>query len=506
MALHNTKIRQRLAQETGTLFGQGRRAVALVYPSPYNVGMSSLGYQTIYRLINDMPDSVAERAFLPDADEPPGQTLHTYESGRPAGDFPVVAFSVSYELEIAGVFTCLKNMGIPARREARTARDPWVVMGGPLTFSNPAPLAPFADVIPMGEAEDLLAPMLDIFYGGLSRDAALRALADIPGFYVPALHGPWVPPVAQCKDSNLPACSAIITPDTALSNMFLIESARGCSRGCTFCVMRRSTNGGMRVIPVERIISAIPAHATKVGFVGAAVSDHPRVVQLLRHVVESGRQVSLSSLRADRLTPEFIELLVKGGYRTLTIASDGASERLRQTMEKKIREKHLLRAAEYAGQYGIPQLKNYMMVGVPGETDADLDELIAFTLEQQRVAGPRVRVSLGIAPFVAKRNTPLDCTPFVGIAEAERRLDRLRRGLTPRVEVRPTSARWAWVEYMLAQNGPEAGLAAYEAWEAGGSFAAWKRAFRGLVATTPAAPAPRAISVPSVPTVLDMVG
>jgi len=171
-------------------------------------------------------------------------------------------------------------------------------------------------------------------------------------------------------------------------------------------------------------------------------------------------------------------MLVRGGYRTLTIASDGASERLRADMEKRIREKHLLRAAEYVREYGIPQLKNYMMIGVPGETNDDLDELIAFTKKQAEVAGPRVRVSLGIAPFVAKRNTPMDNLPFVGVAEAERRLERLRRGLMPRVEVRPTSARWAWIEYLLAQSGPEAGLRALEAWRAGGTFSAWKRAFR----------------------------
>ncbi|HET6345650.1 MAG TPA: radical SAM protein, partial [Myxococcota bacterium] len=332
-------IARRLEQEEGTLFGQGRRGVALVYPSPYSVAMSSLGYQTIYRLLNGMPDTHAERAFLPE-EEMSGPLL-TYESRRPVGDFPLIAFSVSYELEIAGVFQCLTSAGVPLLREQRTRHDPWVVMGGPLTFSNPSPLAPFADVIPMGEAEELLAPLLERLLGGLPRDEALRAVAELPGYYVPAVHGEAMPAVAQCDNALLPACSAIITPNTALSNMFLVEVERGCSRGCTFCVMRRSTNGGMRVVPVDRVLATIPAHARKVGFVGAAVSDHPRIVNILRAMVESGREVGLSSLRADRLTPEFVELLVRGGYRTLTVASDGASERLRSDMEKRIREKHL---------------------------------------------------------------------------------------------------------------------------------------------------------------------
>jgi radical SAM superfamily enzyme YgiQ (UPF0313 family) len=236
----------------------------------------------------------------------------------------------------------------------------------------------------------------------------------------------------------------------------------------------------MRVVPVDRVLSSIPDSARRVGLVGAAVSDHPRIVQILEAIVASGREIGISSLRADRLTPEFTAALVRGGYKTLTVASDAASERMRDEMQKRIREKHLLRAAELARQSGMHQLKNYMMIGVPGETDADLDELVAFSLRQAEVAGPRIKTSLGIAPFVSKRNTPLDRTPFVGVKEAERRLQRLRKGLHPSVEVRPTSARWAWAEYQLAQGGHDAGLAALDAWRAGGSFAAWKRAFAPL--------------------------
>ncbi len=471
-------IARRLGLEQGTLYGQGRRALALVYPSPYEVGMSSLGYQTVYRLLNHMPDTVAERVFLPDTEHDDGESpLLTYESQRLAGDFPVLAFSVAYELEITGVFTCLKRMGVPALREERTERHPWVVMGGPLTFSNPIPLAPFADLVVMGEAESLLPVLMDALWGGMSKKDTLRVLADTPGFYVPSIHGEQLLPVAAASDTCLPAHAAIVTPETSLSNMFLLEAERGCSRGCTFCVMRRSTNGGMRTVPVDKILATIPDYAKRVGLVGAAVSDHPRIVALLRALVESGREVGVSSLRADRLTLEFVQLLVQGGYRTLTVASDGASERLRVSMEKKIKEKHLLKAAEFAREAGIIQLKNYMMVGVPGETEEDLNELIAFTHQQADVVGGGIKVSLGVAPFVAKKNTPLDGMPFVGIAECERRLEKLRKGLHPRIEVRPTSARWAWVEYLLAQGGADAGLRAHVAWSKGGSFSAWKKAF-----------------------------
>lgn len=469
----NERIAERLANEVGTLFGNGRRALALVYPSPYDVGMSSLGFQTIYRELNHFVDTVAERAFLPEAVD---ENLLTYESKRPVADFPVVAFSVAYELEITGVFSCLQTAGLPLLANERGPHHPLIVMGGPLTFSNPTPLAPFADVIVLGEAEDLLQNFLDIAFSGESRPEILKKLAAQNGFYVPTIHGEFLPPIAQCDDTKLPAYSAIQTPHTALSNMFLVETERGCSRGCTFCVMRRSTNGGMRLASPEHIFSKIPQHATRVGLVGAAVSDHPKIVQIIRWIVESGRGCSLSSLRADRLNDDFVHLLAQSG-RTLTIASDGASERLRDGLEKKIREKHLLRAAALVRDHGMNHLKNYMMLGLPGETDDDLAELIDFTLKQADVAGKHVKVSLGIAPFVAKKQTPLDGAPFAGIKDVERKMDVLRRGLQHRIEIKPTSARWAWVEYQLAQGGPDAGLLALQAWRNGGSFGAWKRAF-----------------------------
>ena len=276
-----------------------------------------------------------------------------------------------------------------------------------------------------------------------------------------------------------------MTPDAVLSDMCLVEAERGCSRGCTFCVMRRSTNGGMRLAPPEDILRSVPSGVKRVGLVGAAVSDHPRIHNIVAALVDQGCEVGLSSLRADRLTPEFVHNLKRGGYRTLTVASDGASERLRAVLEKKIRAKHLSHAVELARDAEIPLVKVYMMLGVPGETDEDLDELIAFTREQAALGGKQTRIALGIAPFVSKRNTPLNQLPFVGIKEAERRIQKVRRALVPQIDVRPTSSRWAWVEYQLAQGGAAAGLAAYQAYRAGGRFAHYRAAFEE-VASPPA--------------------
>ena len=472
-------IEDRLRKERGAVTSHGAVQVALTYPSPYRVGMSSLGFQVVYGILNGHPGASCERAFLPDDIEAwrrAGGPLLTYESLRPVGDFDVIAFSLSYELEIVGVMECLRLAGLPVLAAERSPGDPLVVVGGPLTFSNPVPVGPFADVVIMGEAEQAVVKLVEaVCANGGSRDAAfLRSLSDMPGFWVPSIHGEELPDVLAASPLNRPASSVILTPETELSNMHLVEAERGCHRACTFCVMRRSTNGGMRLYSPEAILETIPDAATKVGLVGAAVSDHPKLVEIVNAIVASGREVSLSSLRADRLTPELMEGLAKGGYKTVTVASDGASERLRIMMMKHIRAKHLRRAAELVRDHGMKRLKVYMMVGVPNETEEDMAELVEFSRELSEVC----RVAMGIAPFVAKRNTPLDRQPFAGIKKVERQLKYLRREVGARVDLRSTSARWAWVEYCLAQGGFEMGRAAMAAWEGGGSFGAWKRAIK----------------------------
>jgi radical SAM superfamily enzyme YgiQ (UPF0313 family) len=474
------RVQALLEDEQGTLRKEAPYRVALCYPSPYHVGMSSLGYQAMYREVHAHPGATAERAFLPDDVEAYRRTrtpLFTFESQAPVSSFQMLAFSVAYELEVCGLFSMLELAGLPLLKEERDERHPLVVAGGPLTFSNPDPLEPFVDVLVQGEAEELVHVLLEAA-ASMEKDALLTWLSRIPGFRVAGRGGQRYH-VAKASNARLPARSQIITPHTELRSMFLIEPERGCSRGCHYCVMRRTTNGGMRTVPPERVLSLIPPHAKRVGLVGAAVTDHPRIVELLRSLADAGREVGVSSLRADRLTQELVDQLRRGGATHLTVAADGASQRMRDLVDRKHSEEQILRAANFAKTAGMKQLKVYNVLGLPLEEDADVDELVRFTVELSRI----LPVALGVAPFVAKRNTPLDGAPFAGIREVESRLERLRRGLKGRAEVRPTSARWAWAEYMLAQCGPEAGLAAMDAWKAGGSFAAFKRAFqeRGCV-------------------------
>jgi len=457
---------------------------ALAYPSPYRAGMSSLGFQSLYRQLNEAGVGT-HRVFLPDAWEDlalpwpqPRQPIVSYEAARPLSSYPRIGLSISYELEVGGVIRLLEGAGIPVLAASRGPRDPIIIGGGPLTNSNPSVTLPFVDLLVVGEAEERLPQVLEILEGTQGRRAAIEAAAQLDNVIVGEIDvGRFepLPTPARAPTDLLPAHSAILTPDTELANMFLVEPERGCSRRCSFCVMRGGTvAGGMRIFPKSRPLSVLPAQAQRVGLVGAAVTDLPHLEDLVADIVDSGRGVAISSLRADRLTPRFLKDLKRGGYRTITVASDGISERMRLALDRRVTEADLVKAAIAINTAGFHKMKVYEMIGAPGETDDDVDELIRFALELSKIQ----RLTLTFSTFVAKRNTPLDGQPFLGVKQAEARLQRIRRGLRGKVELRPQSPRWAYIEYFLAQWGPEAGHAALRAIHAGGRYSDWIRAFK----------------------------
>lgn len=453
----------------------------MLYPSPYAAAMSSLGFLTLYRRINAMPGVAAERAVLPSREDivrhrETRTPLMTIESQRPVGDFDVIGISHAYELELTGIVEVLELSGLKPLARDRKANDPLVVIGGPITFSNPLPTAPFADVMILGEAEGAIERLLERVEQHPPRSALLEEVAGWPGFYVPSLHGETLPPIAEAHDLDLPARSELWTPDTELHDMVLIEPERGCHRGCTFCVMRRSTNGGMRTVSPERVLEVIPQEVPRVGLVGAAVTDHPKIKTIVRGLLEQGKKVGISSLRADRLDDEFVGLLAAGGYRSMTVALDAASVRLRDEIEKNLKNRHVERAAELAKAQGMKHLKIYVIVGLPNEFDADIDELIDFVLHLRKT----LPIVLGVSPFVPKFHTPLADAPFAGEARAQELLNKLKRGLGGKAEVRGPGAREAYVEYRLAQGGHAHAEAAVAAAHEGGSLSAWKRALKDL--------------------------
>lgn len=486
------QLERRLAEEEGvaTKAAEAPLSVVLAYPSPYHVGMSSLGFLQMHRLANLRPGTRCERAFLPDDDEieryrQTRTPLLTVERQRAVHDAHVLAISHAYELELAGVASLFSLMDIAPLARDRRANDPLVVLGGPITFSNPLPSAPFADIVILGEAELAFDQLLERLEArpeaargdARARQALLEEVAGLEGFFVPTIHGEELPPIAQAPDERLPAHSVLRTPNTELSNMVLIEPERGCHRGCTFCVMRRSTNGGMRLVEPARVDELVPQDATKVGLVGAAVTDHPRIKDILRRLVDDRQlRIGISSLRADRLDEEFVALLQRGGYRSMTVALDAASERLRDGIEKNLKNRHVENAANLARAHGMKHLKLYVIVGLPDETDEDLDELAAFALSLSRT----IPVVLGVSPFVPKFHTPLAGAPFAGEKSVARSLNRLKRALKGRVKMRGPGPREAYVEYRLAQGGFAHAEAAIAAAAAGASLSDWKRALSDL--------------------------
>lgn len=472
-------IRRRLQAEVGQLPKQAPYRAALVYPSPYHVAMSSLGFQTAYRVIQSTPEWCCERVFHPDCETSgldSNERPVSYEGERSLQEFSLIAFSVSYELEIAGLIRVLEASGIPALREERGQDSPLILVGGPLTFSNPSTLTPFVDAILLGECEQDLPELLASFAAARSRDEVLEAWAARAGLLVPIHASKQAPQLLQAADCLLPAFGPIRTAETELSNMFLVEAERGCSRGCQYCVMRRSTNGGMRILEPNRILDLVPADAHKVGLVGAAVSDHPGIVEIIDALVHRDCKVGLSSLRPDKLKEPFVAALSRAGYRTLTTALDGASERLRSEIDRRGRTEHYVGAAQLTRKYEMDRLKLYLMIGLPGETESDIDECGQFVTELSKI----IPISLGISPFCAKRNTPLDGMPFAGVSRVQSRLERLRMRLAGRAELRPTSAKWAWVEHVLSQGGAAEGRAVLDGLRRGGRFSDYRKAFVAL--------------------------
>tara|TARA_Y100001934_G_C12298665_1_gene748745 strand:+ start:97 stop:1527 length:1431 start_codon:yes stop_codon:yes gene_type:complete len=448
----------------------------MAYPSPYRVGMSALGYQQIYRAILAEPGWTALRAFN-DVDEGGVSTRpFVYELGGAMDRPDAIAFSVSYELEIAGVVQMLTRMGLEPLRRDRRPDDPPVVIGGPLTFSNPTPLLPYCDVLICGEGEALIGPVLRV----VDEQPKARwdeAFSELEGVVLPGDgSNPEHLPVAKSPHHLLPARSAIVATETELREMFLIEPERGCSRQCTYCVMRRSTNGGMRRLAADHVLSLVPEGVNRVGLVGAAVTDHIELPQILEALVARGVGVGISSLRADRLKPRLLQLLREAGYKSLTIGLDGASPRLRRLIERKSEDLHVERVARDGKAVGFMQMKVYMVLGLPTETDEDIETLAQEMTELSTI----LPVALGLAILVPKRNTPLYSAPFIGIRESDRRLKRLRRALKGRANLRPVSTRWAWVEAVLARGGVGVGEAVLRAERAGGRFANYRREFESL--------------------------
>ena len=382
------EARLRLSREKGTIFKDwgGRIPIALIYPNSYFLGMSNLGIHSIYSLLNSYQNVVCERAFWEKENRAQQVPALCLESQRPLSDFAVLAFSVSYELDYFNVAHILRASGIPLYAADRDESHPLIIAGGACITANPIPLSPFFDCLCIGEAEPILPAMLPVLSEGIKdrRYKLLRALASVPGIYVPQ-HNTGTPVVRQWAANldDFPVTSSILTPDTELGNLYLIEVERGCNWGCRFCLVSNAFRPArFHSIDTLRAQAKIGLRYRKrLGLVGPAVSDHPQIEELVTQLRQIGAELSISSLRIKPLTPILLGEIARGGARTIALAPEAGSHRLRQVIRKGFTEDDILEAVDKVARLGIRQLKLYFMIGLPSETDGDIEEIVRLALK-----------------------------------------------------------------------------------------------------------------------------
>src|SRR3954468_6142983 len=441
----------------------GRLRIALAFPNTYWVGMSNLGFQTVYRLFNSQDDIVCERVFLPPKQELAEQLaaktpLLTLESQSPVGEFDVLAFSVSFEWDYVNVLTLMRLAGIPIYAAERSSSHPLIVIGGAVTFVNPEPLALFADVIAAGEGEELVPALERSFRESSGRADLLRRLSRERGFYVPTFYEPQYGPdgvltgykplgdeeaapypvrkaAVRTTDALDPPATSIFTPDTEFGSRFLVEVVRGCANLCRFCWAGYNYLP-VRAFPADRILQLAQEarrYASRVGLVSIALCAHPEIERILARLYEMGYGISPASLRLDDLTEPIVSILRASGEKTITIAPETGSDRLRRVINKTVTNDEIVDRAELIFASGIENLKLYYMLGLPTETDDDLVAIRDLTLELRermlKYAKPRGsigRIIGSVNPLIPKPGTAYQWLPMEADAVVDRKIKRLR--------------------------------------------------------------------------------
>lgn len=504
-------LRAHLSRERGTIAPRegAKTRFALAYPNSYFVGMSNLGFQIIYEILNRRARTSCERFFLPERHERAeyvraGVTLMSVDTQSPLTDFDVVGFAVSFELDYWGVIEMLRLGHLPPLASDRDAHTPFVIAGGPCATFNPEPLSPFVDAFVIGEGEETVPHFMDAYEAardaGATREEALLAFAKISGVYVPSLYthkydddgtlreisprGGAPERVKRQWVKNIdmfPAHTAISTPDTEFG-FHLIETARGCGRHCRFCMagyaFRKPRSRSLGALKDE--IVRVKDSAEKIGLMGAAISDYPDIDELSEIIMKAGLRMTVASFRADSVTEKLVSALAKSGTRTLTLAPEAGSERLRSVINKGITEEHLFHAAMMGKAAGIRHYRLYMMVGLPYEDMTDIEAMASLARRFYEYLTEGLKnplLTLSVNPFVPKPFTPFQWLPMAGTKYIDGAVKFLRKALSGvrGIEILSEPSKSSAVQGVLARGDRRVGMAVYDAGRAGNLFRALRQ-------------------------------
>ncbi|MGC9327345.1 MAG: B12-binding domain-containing radical SAM protein [Candidatus Hinthialibacter sp.] len=437
--------------------------VGLIYPNVYTVGMASLGFQQIYRLMRESSVSV-ERIFY----DKKGRETRSIENKTPLFRFPILAASFTYELDIINLLQMLIRGGVNPLSDPRGDGAPILIVGGQAASANPRLLQRIADVVYLGEGEELVPQLCQtlIERRDQPRRKILEALAEIPSVYAPSVHGEFersrfsfhtVIPI-----DKVPCHTAILAGDDEFGGAFLLELSRGCKYHCKFCIVHYM-NGTARYRDYDSLIDVLDHYKDqyqKVGLLGAAVADHPRVEDITEWLVRRGKQASTSSLRAERLTERFLDLLREGGQHNITVAPESGDLNIRKSMLKGVRDDQYFQLAEWAGKRRFPSLKLYFIIGAPGaDPMQEAAGIVRFSSRMGDLfsGSGGGRITVAVSPFVPKPTTPWQCEEMWDPKAVKKAARYIRKKLAFRgnMKVPPVNVKEARAEAILSWCGPE---------------------------------------------------
>ncbi|MFN7502630.1 MAG: B12-binding domain-containing radical SAM protein [Dolichospermum sp.] len=471
--------------------------VIFAFPNEYTVGITSLGYQVVWATLATRDDLQVSRLFT-DIHEP----LPRYPE--------LLGFSMSWELDYVNIFHLLESLEIPIRANSRDQNHPLIFGGGPVLTANPEPYADFFDIILLGDGENLLGDFIDTFkkVRNADRKTQLKTLSQVPGIYVPSLYvieyitpdgaiksinpiDSQIPPIIQKQTyrGNTLSASTVVTEKAAWENIYMVEVVRSCPEMCRFCLASyltlpfRTASLETSLIPeIERGLKV----TNRLGLLGASVTQHPEFTELLDYISQpkyDDVRLSVASVRTNTVTVKLAETLAKRDTRSLTIAVESGSEKVRKIVNKKLYNQEIMQAAINAKAGGLSSLKLYGMVGIPGEAAEDVDATVKM-MEDVKKAAPGLRLTLGCSTFVPKSHTPFQ---WLGVNKlSEKRLQLLQKKLKPQgIEFRPESYNWSIIQALLSRGDRRLCQLLELTRDFGDSLGSYKRAFKQLKGQIP---------------------